>query len=126
MNRRNTFDPERIAQINERIRETFDFARDVIDDPTILDDMPDVADIDLRNVTVDSHTYHIVAYRSKSDPDRWVARTTGRTNVGKHRDRHFWISIRLESNVSAEAAMDTVESALRAAEESEQVSHRIA
>ncbi len=122
----NTLDRERTAQITDRIGETFDFARDVLHDPSILDEIPDGAELGLRNVTVQEQTYHIVAYRSESEPACWIARTTGRTNPGRVRDRHFWVSIRLQSDVSAEAAMDSVESALRTAEETDQVSHRIA
>ncbi|MGH8010683.1 MAG: hypothetical protein ACREQ3_27130 [Candidatus Binatia bacterium] len=117
---------EKSAQITERIGETFDFARDVLNDPTILEEIPDGAEIGLRNVTIQEQIYHIVAYRPEGESNRWVARTTGRTNPGKVRDRHFWVSIRLRSDISAEAAMDSVESALRAAEESDQVARRIA
>lgn len=117
---------ERMAQITERIGETFDFARDVLDDPTILDEIPDGAEIELRHVTIHDQTYHVVAYRAGAESERWVARTTGRTRLDGIPDRHFWVSIRLGSGVSAEAAMDGVESALRAAEEADQVAHRIA
>ncbi|MDQ3225285.1 MAG: hypothetical protein M3Q50_01460 [Chloroflexota bacterium] len=122
----NALDRQRIAQITERIGETFDFARDVLTDPSILEEIPDGVEIELRTVSIHEQIYHIVAYRSENEPECWIARTTERTNLGKVRDRHFWVSIRLRSGVSAEAAMDSVESALRAAEESDQVSHRIA
>lgn len=113
-------------QITKRIGETFDFARDVLDDPSILEEIPDGAEINIRHVAVSGHTYHIVAYRSESGPERWVARTTGRTSLENVFDRHFSVSIRLHSSVSAEAAMDGVEAALRAAEETDQDAHRIA
>lgn len=122
----NAINRERTAQITERIGETFDFARDVINDPTILDEIPDGAEIGLRNITIREQIYHVVAYHAESEPERWVARTTGRTNLGKIRDRSFWITVSAKSDVSAKAAMDIVESALRAAEETDQVSRRIA
>ncbi len=126
MNDPHAVDDERAAQISERIGETFDFMRDVLDDPSILEEIPDGAQIELRNVVIGEQVYHIVAFRSENNPDRWVARTTGRANLGKIHDHHFWVSIRLYSGVSAEAAMDSVESALRAAEATDQRAHRIA
>ena len=126
MSERNTIDDKRAAQITERIGETFDFMRDVLDDPSILEEIPDGAEIDVRNVTIGEHAYRIVAYRSESTPERWIARTTGRTNLDLVPDRHFWVSVRLVSGVSADAAMNSVESALRAAEETDQIAHRIA
>jgi hypothetical protein len=117
---------ERAAQITKRIGETFDFARDVLDDPSILEEIPDGAEIELRQVVISGQTYNIVAYRSEAGPERWIARTTGRAGSDNHRDRHFSVSIQLHSSVSAEAAMDGVEAALRAAEETDQVAHRIA
>ena len=122
----NAIDRERAAQITQRIGETFDFARDVLNDPTILDEIPDGAEIVNRNVTVQDQVYHIVAYRDDREREQWIARTTGTTSPGSTRDRRFWISIRLHSGVSAQAAMDSVESALRAANETDLVSHRIA
>lgn len=126
MSDRNIIDDSRAAQITERIGETFDFMRDVLDDPAILDEIPDGAEIELRNVTIGDHAYRIVAYRSESEPNRWLARTTSRTHHDLPRDRHFWVSVRLLSGISAEAALNSVESALRAAEESDQLAHRIA
>jgi hypothetical protein len=126
MSDRNAIDDQRAAQITERIGETFDFMRDVLDDPSLLDEIPDEAEIELRNVTVGEHAYRIVAYRSESDPERWIARTTRHSHPASGHDRQFWVSVRLLSGVSAEAAMNSVESALRAAEETDQLAHRIA
>jgi hypothetical protein len=126
MNERNAIDDKRAAQITERIGETFDFMRDVLDDPSLLEEIPDESEIELRTVTIGEHPYRIVAYRAESNPQRWIARTTGRSNLDFPRDRRFWVSIRLLSDVSAEAAIDSVESALRAAEETDQLAHRIA
>ncbi len=81
MNDPHAIDDERAAQITERIGETFDFMRDVLDDPSILEEIPDGAEIELRNVTIGEHEYHIVAYRSESNPERWIARTTGGSNL---------------------------------------------
>ena len=126
MRERNAIDDKRAAQITERIGETFAFMRDVLDDPAILEEIPDGAEIELRNVTIGEHGYHIVAYRAESNPERWLARTTGRTNLDLAPHRRFWVSVRLLSGVSAEAAMNSVESALRAAEETDQRAHRSA
>ncbi len=126
MSERNAIDGKRAALITERIGETFDFMRDVLDDPTILEEIPDGAEIELRNVAIGEHPYRIVAYRSEGNPERWIARTTGQTNLNLARDRRFWVSVQLFSDVSAEAAMDSVESALRAAAEADQIAHRIA
>jgi hypothetical protein len=120
------FNAEQAAQITERIGETFDFVRDVLNDPTILEDIPDGANLDLRNVTIQDHIYHIVAYPAAGGTNRWIARTTGATNVDESHDRQFSVSIRLLSDLSAEAAMDSVESALRAAAQRDQAARRIA
>ena len=119
-------DDKRAAQITERIGETFAFMHDVLDDPAILDAIPDGAEIELRNVTIGEHAYRIVAFRSETHPEHWLARTTGRTNLDVPLERRFWVSIQFLSGVSAEAAMDSVESALRAAEETDQLAQRIA
>ena len=126
MSQRNAIDDKRAAQITERIGETFEFMRDVLDDPAILEEIPDEAEIELRNVTIGERAYRIVAYRSESSPERWFARTTGRTNLDRSPGLSFWVSIRLVSGVSAEAAMNGVESALRAAAETDKLAHRIA
>ena len=126
MNDRNAIDPERAAQITERIGETFAFMRDVLDEPAILEEIPDGAEIEIRQVTISGQVYRIVAYRSESGPERWIARTTGQMSPDHIRGHEFSVSIRLSSTVSAEAAMDGVEAALRAAEETDQVAHRIA
>ena len=126
MSERNSIDDRRSAQITERIGETFDFMRDVLDDPAILDEIPAGAEIELRTVTIGDHAYRIVAYRSESDRERWIARTTGRLDQDLARGRRFWVSIRLHSDVSAQAAMNSVESALKAADETDQLAHRIA
>jgi hypothetical protein len=121
-----TIDDERAALISQRIGETFDFVRDVIEDPAILEEIPDGSEIDIRHVMIDSHVYHIVAFRSESDSERWIARTTGRSIVDDSSDRRLSMLIRLESDISAKAAMDSVESALQAAAVSNQIAHQIA
>ena len=126
MSRQRHLDPEQIAKINERIRETFDFARDVIDDPTILEEIPDGAELDTRHVIIDPHVYHIVAFRSDRDPDIWVARTTGRSNGDESAAASSSMLIRHESDISAKAAMDSVESALQAAVRSGHLAHQTA
>jgi hypothetical protein len=126
MNDPNAIDDERAARITERIGETFDFMRDVLDDPSILNEIPDEAEIEVRQVTISGQIYRIVAYRAESGPERWIARTTGRTSSDTIRGHDFSVSIRLGSTVSVEAALDGVEAALKAAEETDQVAHRIA
>ena len=95
MNDSHAIDDKRAAQITERIGETFDFMRDVLDDPAILDEIPDGAEIELRNVTVGEQAYRIVAYRAESGPERWVARTTGQPNPVTALDRNFQVSVQL-------------------------------
>lgn len=126
MNRHDTLDAERIANINQRIRETFDFARDVIADPAILEEIPDGAEIDLRTLFVDEQSYRVVTFRSESDPVRWVALASAQTSGDQARGRNGCVSIRRESAVSAEAAIDAAESALRSAAESAPAANRIA
>lgn len=120
------FDPTQTALISERIGHAFDFGADVLRNPQILDDIPDGAEITFRSVAVQQHVYHVIAYLAEREPDRWMARTTGRTELGARTDRFYWITVTAESEMSPEAALDIVESALRGAEEGGLASHRIA
>jgi hypothetical protein len=123
---RHEFDPAQTDLITERIRHSFDFGADVLRNPQILDDIPNGAELTFRSVEVHQHLYHIIAYLAEQEPDRWTARTTGRTDLSARSDRFYWITVTAQSEISAKAALDIVESALRGAEEGGLASHRIA
>lgn len=72
-------DPARAAQITERIDRGFDFVRDVIDDPRILETIPHESMLMFRTVLRRGETMRLTAYLPKHPGARWGARVTGKT-----------------------------------------------
>jgi hypothetical protein len=52
MNGYNEIDTARGAQIDRRLGQSFALARDVIDDPSILDDIPDGSRLTFRDIAL--------------------------------------------------------------------------
>ena len=72
-------DPARAAQITERIDQGFDFVRDVIDDPRILETIPHESMLMFRHVLRHGETMRLTAYLPKNPGASWGARVTGKT-----------------------------------------------
>ncbi len=65
------------AQITERIDQTFDFVRDVIDDPQILETIPNGSELVFRDAMDQEHSIRLTAYLPKHPGARWGARASG-------------------------------------------------
>lgn len=99
-------DPERAALISKRIGQTFDFVRDVIDDPRTLQVIPSGSQLTFRDVEIDGHLFRLVAYRLPGAKERWAARLTGASPSAAAAGHGLMIPASIESDVSAEAALD--------------------
>jgi hypothetical protein len=101
--------PERAALISKRIGQTFNFARDVIDDPRTLEVIPSGSQLTFRDVEIADRRFRLVAYRLPEPEARWAARLTGSAKTGGETGHGFMIPASIESDVSAEAALDAFE-----------------
>lgn len=71
--------PEQEATIDQRMGQAFDFLRDVLADPTILDDIPGGATLRFSEVTIGETTFHLTAFPDEGAEffsPRWTARVT--------------------------------------------------
>jgi hypothetical protein len=78
---RNDIDPVQAAQITERINQAFDFVRDVIDDPQILDTIPNGSELAFRDAVDQERSIRLTAYLPKHPGARWGARVSGVTST---------------------------------------------
>jgi hypothetical protein len=69
------------AQITERIDQTFDFVRDVIDDPRILETIPNGSELVFRDAVDQERSIRLTAYLPKHPGARWGARVSGVTST---------------------------------------------
>jgi hypothetical protein len=99
-------DPERAALISKRISQSFNFVRDVIDDPRTLEVVPSGSQLIFRDVEIPGRQLRLVAYRLPEPAARWAARLTGATKTGGDTGHGFMIPASIESDISAEAALD--------------------
>lgn len=72
-----TIDPDRAALITKRMAQAFAFARDVIDAPRLLEDIPDGATLLFRDVEFQGEQVRLTAHSSPDRPGWWTARVTG-------------------------------------------------
>lgn len=107
MNEHKTIDPARAAVINQRIGQTFNFMRDVIDDPRLLTVVPAGSTLFFRDVEIPGLQIRLVAYRVPDTESRWAARMTGSARTGGNEPGHgYMVPASIESDESAEAALD--------------------
>ena len=127
-------DSVQAARITERIDQFFDFVRDVIDDPQILETIPDGSELAFRNAVGEDQLIRMTAYLPKHPGARWGARVTGVTPTtdavasapGKHQTLRDDVE-RLPTVAgcdTAEAALDALEAEISAAERSKPVTRR--
>ena len=126
--------PAQAAQITKRIGQTFDFVRDAIDDPRILEHVPSGSTLMFRGRMHQGRQIRLVAYRPQRSTARWGAHVSGATSTdapgpppcietrssGRRGER--WPSV--EDYETAAAALDALEARLRDAELSDWVSQR--
>lgn len=79
MTSRRDFDPAEAAQITERIDQFFTFVRDAIDDPRIIEAIPNDSELMFRDVVHQGLSIRLTAYLPKHPGARWGARVTGMT-----------------------------------------------
>lgn len=72
-----SIDPERAALITRRMGQAFTFARDVIDAPSILDEIPDGSTLLFRDIEYHGEQVRLTAHPSPDRPGWWTARVTG-------------------------------------------------
>ena len=72
-----TIDPARAALISKRISQAFAFARDVIDAPRLLEEIPDGSTLLFRDVTFRGECLRLAAHPSPDRSGWWTARVTG-------------------------------------------------
>lgn len=127
-------DPIRASQITERIDQGFDFVRDMIDNPQILETIPNESMLMFRDVLRRGWTMRLTAYLPKLPGARWGARVTGMTPTAMPIDSHLRENPAPCDNVdrlpsvagydTAEAALDALEAELGAANRAEPVARR--
>lgn len=84
-----SIDPERAARISKRMAQAFAFARDVIDAPRLLEEIPDGSTLLFRDVEFRGEQVRLTAH---PEPDRagwWTARVTGPAELATESRR--WI-----------------------------------
>lgn len=69
--------PAQAAQIEKRIGQTFNFVRDMIDDPRTLEEIPDGSRLAFRDVVIQQTRVRLTAYPANDQTGYWIARVTG-------------------------------------------------
>lgn len=101
---------ETVALIDQRLGQAHDFMRDVIDDPRLLTVIPDGSTLFIRNVEIPGRQIRLVAYKVPGSGHKWAARLTGSTKTDTGESGHaIMIPASIESDESAEAALDAFE-----------------
>lgn len=72
-----SIDPQRAALITKRMTQAFAFARDVIDAPVLLEEIPDGATLLFRDIEFRGEQMRLTAHPSPERPGWWTARVTG-------------------------------------------------
>jgi hypothetical protein len=134
MTSRRNIDPAEAAQITERIDQFFNFVRDAIDDPRIIEAIPNGSELMFRDVEHQGQSIRLTAYLSKDPGARWGARVSGSrqpaavevpspSRIPTIRDRSGqWPSV--AGYDTAEAALDALEAAIGTGEQSRPMTRR--
>jgi hypothetical protein len=107
--------PEQAALIDQRIGQTFAFLHDVIDAPTLLEQIPDGAILRFRDVTLERAQLRVrlTAYRAPAMPT-WAATVTGFTADDTKIEVGDQLVPTSVTGATPEAALDALEAELRA------------
>ena len=123
-----TIDPERAALITKRIGQAFAFARDVIDTPRMLDEIPDGSTLFFRDVEFQGEHVRLIAHPSHDRPDWWTARVSGPAPLAS--GARQWTSPRgrpetfLASGPTAKDALDALEQRLSQSDRPQTIARR--
>lgn len=75
MNDRHIYTPEEKAMIELRIEQGFTFLQDVLENPAIVEVVPEGSEFRFQEVVAGATNFHLVAFRPQNAPeDPWVAR----------------------------------------------------
>lgn len=125
MNQHDDIDDARATLIDQRISQAFDFLADVIDDPDVLETIPDGATLAFRDVAIRRYRFRLTAYRPPGSGEGWMARVTGYTRSGSRNGAkarpvengphppHGIGVPDIQTRETAMAALDALEAALR-------------
>lgn len=132
-----TIPPERAKLIGKRIAQAFAFARDVIDAPDLLEEIPDGSTLLFRDVMFQGLSLRLTAHPAQDRPGWWTARVTGPANlaneslrwlppVGTHGMGGKWGSPPTypEDGPTPKDALDTLEEKLRDSDRADIVAKR--
>jgi hypothetical protein len=126
--------------IDKRLAQAFAFARDVIDAPGTLEEIPDGSTLFFRDVMWQGQELHLTAHPSKEHPGWWVSRVSGPAHIAT--TSRQWVPpfetrtpaaggkwgsppTYPESRPTAEAALDALEEKLRDADHPGQMKQRM-
>ena len=110
-----TIDPGRAALITKRIGQAFAFARDVVDAPRLLEEIPEGSTLLFRDATFQGELIRLTAHPSPDHPGWWTARVTGPAHFATRGERSSPPTFP-ESGPTAKDALDALEERLREAE----------
>lgn len=99
------------ALITHRIGQSFAFVRDVLNNPALLELIPDKVELVFRDFTANERDFRLTAYSVSDTNEIWEARVTGPLvrdsgGLGSFRDV-------FSRGDTAELALDALESAIR-------------
>lgn len=126
MTSQHSIDPAEAAQITENLDRAFDFMRDVIDDPYILETIPDGSMLIFRNISLDGQIVRLIAFLPKQPGVRWGARVSGVVPLDAPLAARGLGSDgpSVGGYETADAALDALEAEIRLAEPSRWISRR--
>ena len=68
---------ERIATIELRLDQAFAFCRDVLENPALLEEIPDGSTLRFSDVIIEDAVFHLTAYPDTGPNWMWTAKVTG-------------------------------------------------
>jgi hypothetical protein len=106
-------DEAEAAIITQRIGQTFGFVRDVLDNPALLEIIPDKSRLVFRDIIVKEIGLRLTAFPSPAHPGMWEARITGPPELAKRAQASAAPQTPPPGiGESAERALDALEDAL--------------
>jgi hypothetical protein len=136
MTDRRDIDPEEAAQITERIGQSFNFVRDAIANPRMLEEIPNGSKLRFRDILCDGQGVRLTAYLPNESDAQWDARVSGpvtdaipeRSLTAKHQPPWFHEGryLNVAGYDTAEAALDALEAAISSTETAAPITRRAA
>lgn len=127
MNERHIYTPEEKAMIEERIEQGFTFLQDVLENPAIIEVVPEGSEFRPQAEVAGATTFHLVAFRPQNArEDPWVARVIKPAEYASEHRSVAWpedvagaggnLVTRPEVGDTAETALDALAAKLRKAQ----------